>query len=193
LKQNLATLIAIAEKQKQTNITFNVSMTPEVEARYKAIDKTYGTLAYSDSSKPYLLAYNRVTLVTMKTAALLAVGVNPYNPVITMVEMAWAEKFANNSAQTIIKRFESGTVGEPNAYIEQHDQLMRCLKIYLTKEWTPKFEKNYGITETFKANNIITYKYIKTMLHRQPAFRNAQNPKMAFENVLALFEKQSTY
>jgi hypothetical protein len=189
LKMQLAALIVSAAKHNLTNTVTDVGMTPEVAARFVQIDEKYGKLAHSNRDKTYMLAHIRVALRTMKTAALLAVGVNHITPIITTVEMDWAEMFANNSAQTIINRFEAGKVGEPNPYIEQHEQLMNCLKRYVAKEWTPKFESNYGIPEHFKAKRLVTYKYIKTMLHKQPAFRNSPNPKMALDNIIQTFEK----
>jgi hypothetical protein len=189
LKTRLASLIVTAARNNLTNTVTDVGMTVEVAARFVEIDKKYGKLAHNNRDKPYMLAYNRVALIAMKTAALLAVGVNPINPIITNVEMDWAEMFAHNSAQAIIRRFESGKVGEPNPYIEQHEQLMNCLKRYVKKEWSSKFEANYGIPEHFKTKNLVTYKYLKTMLHKQPPFRNAQNPKMALDNIIQTFEK----
>ena len=143
-------LIAMTAKHNLTNTVTDVDMTPEVSARFVEIDKRYGKLAHSNRDKPYMLAHIRVALITMKTAGLLVVGINPVTPIITNAEMDWAEMFASNSAETIIRRFEAGKVGEPNPYIEQHEQLMRCLRIYLEKEWNSKFEKNYGIPEHFQ-------------------------------------------
>jgi hypothetical protein len=125
----------------------------------------------------------------LRLAALLAVGVNPYSPVITVTELTYAYNVVDHGTQQLIKRLQSGKLGEPNEHIEQYEQLMKCLKTYLAKEWNPKFEKNYGIPEHFKAKRLITYKYVHSMLHRQPAFRNANNPKMALESTLQTFEK----
>jgi len=163
LKARLASLMAVAAKHNQIDAVTDVGMTDEVKARFVDIDTKYGKLAHSQRDGPYMLVHIRVALITMKTAG---------------VEMDWAEVFANNSAQTVIQRFQSGSVGEPNPYIEQHDQLLRCLKNYVAKEWTAPFEKNYGIPKHFKEKRLVTYKYLKMMLHKQPPFRNAQNPKV---------------
>lgn len=187
LLEKLSQLIMMTRRDAFTVTT--VDTTPNVMSRYVAIDEKYGRLAYDNRDKPYMLAYNRVALITMKTASLLAIGVNPYKPCITDVELDWAERFANNSAQTIIRRFETGKVGETSPHIMQHEQLLNCLNKYLLKPWTPGLETNYGITSDHKAKRVVTYRYIHNMLHKQPAFRNAPNPKMAFENMIEQFTK----
>jgi hypothetical protein len=85
-----------------------VRMTPAVESRRKSIDDKYGRIAHNNRDRPYMAVYKRVALITMKTAALLAVGDNPHDPCVTDVHVDWAEMFACNSVQTVIRRFEAG-------------------------------------------------------------------------------------
>lgn len=179
----------IIKCQTTTFAPVPVAATDDVQERYIELERTYGKLVADNRDKSYMNAYNRAALITMKTAALLAVGINPYSPVITKQEFEWAEKLTYNSVHAIISRFEAGKVGVANLYVEQHDQLLSCLKDYLKRPWIDKLEKNYGIPEHFKAQRLITYKYIKSMLHKRPAFRNAANPKMAFDNIIKQFEQ----
>lgn len=135
--------------------------------------------------------YNRAHMQMSRLAALVAVGVNYIQPMITVEHLEWARSIVDVSLKTTISRFESGKVGEVSPHIIQHEQLLKCLRSYLAKakknEWQPSFIRNYGITQDHINQRVITHKYIKTMLHRQPAFRNAHNPKQALENMIQEF------
>jgi hypothetical protein len=133
--------------------------------------------------------YTRFVEKLLRLAALLAVGVNYHQPIITISELTYAYNVVDHGTQQLINRLRSGKLGEPNEQLEQHEQLMNCLKRYLRNEWKPTFEKNYGIPEHFKAKRLVTYKYLHNMLHKQPAFKNAHNPKMALDNIIQTFER----
>ena len=124
---------------------------------------------------------------TLKLAALLAVGVNPDNPEITMAEMNWAHDLVRRGTDVLIQRFQSGHVGEHNAHMEQHDLLLSCLKKYMSTPWTPQFEKNYGVNELLKSAGIVHYRYLYNILHKRPAFKDAHNTTAALENIIREF------
>ncbi|GGG72000.1 hypothetical protein [Edaphobacter dinghuensis] len=131
--------------------------------------------------------YNRAHMQLLRLAALVAVGVNYIQPMITVEHLEWAKSIVDASLKTTISRFESGKVGDISPHIIQHEQLLNCLRQYLKKEWQSSYVRNYGITQDHKNQRVITYRYIKTMLHRQPAFRNAHNPKQALDNMIQEF------
>lgn len=135
--------------------------------------------------------YNRAHMQLLRLSALVAVGVNYIQPMITVEHLEWARSIVDASLKTTISRFETGKVGEVSPHIIQHEQLLNCLRQYLKKEWQSSHVRNYGITQEHKNQRVITYRYIKTMLHRQPAFRNAHNPKQALENMIQEFVSSS--
>jgi hypothetical protein len=131
--------------------------------------------------------WTRVQEKTLKLAALLAVGVDPDNPQITMPEMHWAHNLVTLGTDILIQRFQSGHVGENNSHMEQHDLLLGCLKKYMATEWTPQFEKNYGVNEVLRSVGIVHYRYIYNILHKRPAFKDSHNTSMALDNIIREF------
>jgi len=131
--------------------------------------------------------WSRFQEKTLRLAALLAVGVAPQSPCITMAEMGWAHDLVMRGTEILIKRFQAGHVGDISPHIIQHEQLLNCLREYLKKDWQPSFVRNYGITQDHKNQRVITYRYIHNMLHKRPAFRNAHNPKQALDNMIQQF------
>jgi hypothetical protein len=132
------------------------------------------------SPEAYLSAlHSRIEQKTNRIAALLAVGVNPDNPIITKTEMEYAYHLVDRGTQFIIKHFRAGDVGEDNGNLERHNLVVKTIKDYLAKPWTPAMQKNQGITAWLHANRIITYKYLQNLLHKRPAFKNTLNTRKA--------------
>jgi hypothetical protein len=61
--------------------------------------------------------WNRAHLKALRLSALVAVGVNPYKPVVTAVEAQWAIDLVRRDVRTLQSRFASGDVGEGDAKI----------------------------------------------------------------------------
>lgn len=61
--------------------------------------------------------WNRAHLKALRLAGLVAVGVNPYKPVVTAVEAQWAIDLVRRDVRTLQNKFASGDVGEGDAKI----------------------------------------------------------------------------
>jgi hypothetical protein len=85
---------------------------------------------YNASGDAHLSSiWTRFQEKTLKLAALLAVGVSPDNPQITMIEMNWAHDLVRRGTDVLIQRFQSGHVGR-----EQFTHRTARLAIGLSKE-----------------------------------------------------------
>ena len=69
--------------------------------------------------------WNRAHLKTLRVAAILAVGKNPYQPVIDSECFLWAENFTNHGIETLKKRFDTGSYGVSNT---ENDRIATVLK-----------------------------------------------------------------
>lgn len=127
----------------------------------------------------------------LRVAGLLAVGVNPDNPVITLDEMVWAKRLTLHGTELMIARFESGKVGEPVVHIQQHDALYSLLldfyKASSAGQWKASYETSYSINQAMFASRVVNYKYIQNKLHKRPAFSKAANTPMALKNIIKDF------
>jgi hypothetical protein len=132
--------------------------------------------------------YNRAHMQLWKLAGLLAVGVNYFNPQITIEHLQWAHRLITNSIACVIARFESGKVGEPSLHIQQHEALYSLLlefaKASLANQWKNSYEANYSINRMMFAQMHVNYRYIHNKLHRQPAFSKAHNTPMALKGII---------
>lgn len=118
--------------------------------------------------------WNRAHLKVLKLAALVAIGVNMYDPVIEKDHINWAMDMVSNDIEAISKRFEQGQIGTNTAEVRQIETIIKITKEYIMndyeeiKKYLDKGEKSKLLYE----NKVIPYSYISRKLIAQSAFKN---------------------
>lgn len=144
--------------------------------------------AYNDSNQEHLSGLiGRSVEKLIKVATLLAVGINPYSPVVTMREFVYARLIVERSNQYLIRRFETGKVGEVSYYQQQRVQLIGNLNAYIKKDWKQEWKKRFGITQEMKVANVISRTYFDQYVITSAAFSKSPSPKLAFDNIIKEF------
>lgn len=109
-----------------------------------------------------------------RIAALLAVGVNPYAPVIDEEQAEWALNFEYENTMRLINAFEAGEVGEQAASESaQQIRLRAVIKDWFSKPWAELQRYKIG-TEAMRMIGVIPYSYISKRLTSDAAFKNAK-------------------
>ncbi|HEV2136559.1 MAG TPA: hypothetical protein VGR47_20235 [Terracidiphilus sp.] len=198
LVQHVQTIETAADSTKQYN-WINVPFDDAAQSLNEEIEQvqSYNVDKFNKGYEQYLSElWTRFREKVMRTAALLAVGVNPGNPIITPVEYEWAERFVRHGHSALIARFRSGKTGEPNYNLEQYALLKDLLTKYYNdvanKPWTPELEKKYGLTADMCKYGVplVTYRYILPQLHKRAAFKNVHiGPSLALKNTIEEFVK----
>jgi PP-loop superfamily ATP-utilizing enzyme len=116
--------------------------------------------------------WNRAHIKTLKLAALIAVGVNPIHPVITLSMVMWAYKLVSNDIYNLTKRFETGEIGRSCEESRQLQDITRIILEYFVRDYS-EVEK-YGVYEDVYNFRIIPYSYIHRRLVSLSSFRNDQ-------------------
>lgn len=130
--------------------------------------------------------WTRVHAKTIKLAALIAVGVNSIEPVITLADIEWAEKLVMRGAHKLIERFKAGDVGQSNWQHEQTKLVKAQLHIYTNAQWTPKFGDTYRVGEEAKRNGIMHIHYLNANAFPRAPFKNSPDLKRAVDNTIGL-------
>lgn len=115
--------------------------------------------------------WNRAHLKAMKLAALVAVGVDPYAPVIDFDTAQWATSLVVKDAEMLLARFEAGEIGMGALGASELHQLKDMKSII--KRWTsgdPNALK-YGITEQMQRDGVFSYSALNSRLSAQASFR----------------------
>jgi hypothetical protein len=75
--------------------------------------------------------WNRAHMKVLKTAAVLAVGNNPYQPAITPSEYNWALSLVQRDIERVSTRFESGQTGNQSNVSRQTSDIEKVLRDFL--------------------------------------------------------------
>jgi len=111
--------------------------------------------------------WNRAHLKALKLAALLAVGVNPHQPVVTAELANWAIKFVCKDVMTMVDRFKSGDVGAGDSKLGS--DLKHVIEFYFKNPFE-KIEK-YGVEFPMFKDKAIPYCYLLRKTAGLAAFR----------------------
>ena len=111
--------------------------------------------------------WNIAHLLTMKIAALFAVGENPWLPTISAANWNMAQELAEMSARNLVKRFDRGEIGSTKPENEQSKRIKRVLKEYIAN---PIPNPSYRINQRMINDGIIPYSYLLAKLQHAPEF-----------------------
>lgn len=108
--------------------------------------------------------WNRATLKVLRVAALLAVGDNYGNPIITIHHANWAIDLILADIAVMKKRIEGGDVGLNDASRER--KLVDIMKQYLSKP----VPASYKIPDTMREAGIVPRNYLQIRVSRVSSF-----------------------
>lgn len=124
----------------------------------------------SDTNGVSAELWTRSHVKAMKLAALVAVGINPYHPVINYDIGMWAINIINFDNENIITKFENGEVSVNNTDSSQNREAMRIIFEYMHSNY--EHVKVYrSISLKMHQLRIIPYKYLNQRLCPMAPFR----------------------
>jgi hypothetical protein len=110
-------------------------------------------------------------LKALKLGALVAVGCNPHQPVITKEVADWAISLIQRDVENMATKFASGEVGQGDH--QQESDLRRCIEHYPTL--TDKEKVNFKVPQLLRAQpNLVPHVYIKRYCQMRSSFKNSQ-------------------
>ena len=119
--------------------------------------------------------WNRAHIKVLKLSALLAVGQNMIEPVISEMDMKWAAELVQNDIAALTERFEAGEIGANTFEVKQALEIVRVIKEYVYMPYD-KLEKYIQFkSPQMHADKVIPYVYLNKRLSPLSAFRNDKN------------------
>lgn len=112
--------------------------------------------------------WNRAHLKALKLSALLAVGCNPHQPVVTRELAEWAIDFVSRDVALVSKRFTEGDVGQGDS--KQYHDLKRAILQYISGDQT--VVKSYNLPRDLFDAKVIPYKYLARRTAAMASFRS---------------------
>ena len=128
--------------------------------------------------------WNRAHVKMLKMAALVAVGINPFAPVIDENCIEWAKGIALTDVQNVSNKFKSGLVGANTTETKQAGDMLKVIHQYLNK---PLSEMgSYDINAVLYSEKIITMSYLNKRLSCVASFKN--DPLRATKAIKAMLQ-----
>lgn len=112
---------------------------------------------------------SRVHLKTLKLAALVAVGVNWHNPVMTVEMVEWAMRLVTRDYASMSARFKAGETGQGEH--RQEGDMRRAINLYLEMDQYTR-EKSWGTPKAISGKQLIPFHYLRRRCRLLAAFKN---------------------
>lgn len=177
LVEQLATIAANCKNLMHNQKIIHVQLDQDAMKLSDEFD-TYATQRINQTQNEVILQlWNRAHLKALKLAALVAVGIHPYEPVITQEHIVWAIEMVQRDIINLTQKFEIGEVGTSTSENKQISEVTRMIKEYLTKPWDEikryvNATDNNHIKRMMYDNRIIPYAYISKRVMLLAAFKN---------------------
>jgi hypothetical protein len=112
--------------------------------------------------------WNRAHLKSLKLGALIAVGRNPHQPIVSRSDAEWAIRLTERDIRKLLKHFASGDIGQGDERLEA--DLRRAVDDLCAMNKQEK--RTYQIQEKLLEHPVIPLAYLKRRLRALSAFRN---------------------
>lgn len=170
LVEKVAALCAHSLMLNSGNKTVNVTCTDEALEFLDRFDEECDDLINSSARETKRQLWNRAHIKTLKLAAIVAVGCDPYHPTITLETAQWARKLILADVENIQAKFESGVVGASNEEGLQIKALVDTIKEYTESPWSKIATYKAG-TAAMHAQKVIPYSFLHRKLSSAACYR----------------------
>lgn len=170
LIERFAGLVANVEQIMHSNRTLDIAFSDAALKISKDFDKYADTQINGTNQEVVRQLWNRAHIKALKFAGLIAVGCNPFNPLMEDRHLNMAIEMIHNDIHVLTKRFEAGEVGTTSSEQKQINEVRRMIKEFVTSEYI-KVSK-YRTREDFHHAKIIPYTYLNSRLLQMAPFRN---------------------
>lgn len=187
LVSDVSALAKNCHENMATGRVTNVSFTHDAWAMFQTMDD-YSTAKINASDRDVLKQlWNRFDLKVIKIAALLALSVNQYEPLINVQMMEWARSLILTDTLRLLQKFQTGQIGAHNENTEQDSITKTAIKQYLISEYAAL--STYDIHGGLHQDKVIPYFYLQRRLVSTPPFRRGkqnatQAIKAAIQNLI---------
>jgi hypothetical protein len=127
--------------------------------------------------------WNRAHMKVLKLSALIAVGVNPYEPIICPQYFEWARNIIQFDIEALSKKWHDGDIGSKSSDTKQQNEVIRIIKEYHKNSWQQV--SKYSDCESLYHAHIVPISYITRRLVDTAAFKTEKpTPTEAINRVI---------
>lgn len=156
LVKRFGDLVTIGLMTRQNNTFMPISIVKEADDLLKDFNQEVDKLINRANEDVEIEIWNRSHLKSLKLGGLIAVGVNPHQPVITQDIADWAIEFARRDANLMTSKFKTGEVGQGDS--KRRNDIIRIIKSFYKTD--SESLKKYRVNESMVKDGVIPYKFL---------------------------------
>lgn len=174
LIQNICAVATCSLTCFQQNVVVNIAFDDDASKMSSTLD-VYCDGRINDAKDEIVAElWNRVHLNTIRVAGLLAVGMNPYSPVIDAECWQWAERFISYNIQKLEEKFNDGICVSVDSETEfsELEKLEKTIVQFIMSDF-PAI-KSYAVPENLHRCRVIPYSFFQRRLCRIRPFSHSK-------------------
>lgn len=114
--------------------------------------------------------WSRAHMKALKMAGIVAVGINPYFPVVDENCARWAIGLVTKDVRNFVDRFDSHMIGEGEG--KQLALIVKAIKQWVTLDWSKVRKTSKAGTEQMHIDKVVPYSYLHSRVHNNVSFRS---------------------
>lgn len=170
LIEQLSALVAHCLTNIHANKVTQVIVSDEAAFIFDAFDVYCDKQINSNNMELIKHLWNRAHIKALKLAALVSVGIDPYNTVISKDAAEWSINIIIADVNRMLRKFELGEIGEDTEETNQISEVRKAIKEYCTREYND-IEKYKSTTRQIHDDKVITLSFIHRRLAAMACFR----------------------
>jgi hypothetical protein len=181
LVKKLAQFCGQALMLNQQGKPVDVELTADAQELVRAYDQKCDDVINAAHNDTIEQLWNRAHLKVLKLAATVAVGINPFNPVIDRNCAEWAISLIDHSTNRIVAKFAKGEIGEGMA--KQTGDMRKAIKQMLNL--TPERARKLNMSPDMCRDRLISHRGLQQAIANIASFKNArEGAPRAFQTTL---------
>lgn len=182
LVKKVADLVATAIQFQANSQCQKVFIDAEAQKLFDAFDKVCDQ-KINEGTEVYKQLWNRSHLKALRLGAVIAVGLNWVNPVLTAEVANWAINMVTRDSDVIATRFDEETIGEGEHTYEHH--IRRATEDYFSMKKETKLNTYKVPKRLIPLKGIVPFTYYRRRLRNIGSFKNDRRGlKMAIDLAL---------
>lgn len=182
LVERFASLAAQCEMIMHSNRVININCDQDADTLLRNFQR-FATDKVNINDKDFIRQlWNRAHMKALKISALIAVGVNLADPLVTTEYVQWAMELVSNDIRVLSSRFEQGEIGAATSENKQLDEMKRMIREYYSN---PEVVTKYRIPQKLYDDKVLVGQYLNRRLVAQASFKNdKQGSTMAIKRCI---------
>lgn len=172
LVEKFSAFIAHCETLIHNKNVKDIPLEDDAAKELAIFDKYCDALINQNQREDIRQLYNRAHIKAWKLAGIIAIGVNPFDPSITLEHIEWALKIVRNDINILSTRFEAGEIGTNTLEVKQQQEAIRIMKEYVVKDFDYVKKYTQGKSDHLHQAKVIPVGYLSRRLSGVACFRN---------------------